>query len=320
VVANNTGFLLRYLSGKFTTSRPEQFYLIDEDYASWENAVHPDVLTYFRALRITSLIEKLADIVRDKGPCSEAVILASRKLTIPLSYESDVLVNTAGDATIDEFEEEVFAEQNGESRRDIAKRTLIRFFESTEEENRLREIMRRLPEVLQSFRADFDIFNSQFSFDKAREEFERKKLDFIVKTNAASTDVMNKLIAIPVGQGLLASQMKRGADGYGINGALLAGSIVFAVIAAMCIANQTLTIRQIQQDLRDEKKVLQERSAPTYERLKGMISALDNRLSFHKYVVPIALAALILVTTVMTVMAYNTSESSTPQLSSPATR
>ena len=150
-----------------------------------------------------------------------------------------------------------------------------------------------------------DLYISGFSFDKVREEFEKKKLDFVVKINATSSDIMNKLIAIPVGQGLLASQMKSDAALIAVNWALLAGSIIFAVIALMLLVSQVNTLIQIKQELAHERETLKRRANPTYSQLKGMIKALNRRINLHCYWLPATLVVLLLITTTITVSTFN---------------
>jgi hypothetical protein len=305
VIANNVGALLRLNQGAFLGQPPAEFYLIDEDHASWEPARHTDVLAYLRALKVVALLRRLADVVRERADSAgEAIILATRKLAIPMVYDSRVLAHVAEQADIDSFDTDVFNEHHKDARRDIAKRVLVRFFDAVPETERFSDFLRRLPEVRQTFLADFDVYASGFSFDKVREEFERKKLDFIVKTTTASSDVMNKLIAIPVGQGLLVSQMKREASLAIVNWALLIGSLVFAIIALVLIANQVITLRHIREELRAEKNILRERAAPSFDRLKGMIASLERRLNLHISALPAALILLLIATTTMTCIVF----------------
>lgn len=305
VVANNMSALLRDGHGRFYGEQPESYYLLDEDYASWEDAAHEDVLAYRRAIRLVGIIKRLEDVIRDRhGTAGEVVLIASRKLTVPLIYESTILRRVASLSVIEKFEEDVFRDHHRDARKDIAKRVLIRFLDSVPEGERFSDFMTRLSELHQSFMADFDIYSSGFSFDKAREEFERKKLDFIVKINAATSDVMNKLIAIPVGQGLLVSQMKKEAGYELVNFALIVGSIVFVVIAVILIVNQVKTLRHIREELNTEKKILKEKARPTYEKLRGLIGSLEEKLQHHIFWVPVGLALLISVTTTITFVAY----------------
>jgi hypothetical protein len=305
VVANNMSTMLRDGQGKFHGEQPESYFLIDEKYASWEDATHEDVLAYRRVLKVVALLRKLEDVFRPRpGTAGEIVLLSSRKLVVPIVFDSTVLRRVPPQSVIDDFEEDVFRDEHRDTRKNIAKRVLLRFLDSIPENERFSDCLTRLPELRQAFLADFDIYASGFSFDKAREDFERKKLDFVVKINSSTTDVMNKLIAIPVGQGLLVSQMKREVGLELVNIALLLGSSVFVIIAGILIANQIKTLMHIREELNAEKKILQERARPTYEKLRGLIDSLEGRLRHHIIWVPVGLGLLISVTTAMTVIAF----------------
>ena len=305
VVVNNVATLLQLSQGRYLGKSPENYFLILENYASWEEATHSDVLAYKRALKVVALLMRLADFNRDRvGTAGEAIVLASRRLSIPIVYGSGILGRVSGQNEIDALEEAIFNDHHRDARRDIAKRVLVRFFDAVPENDRFSDLLSRVPELLQAFLADFDIYSSGFSFDKAREEFERKKLDFVVKINAATSDVMNKLIAIPVGQGILVSQMKREVGLELVNWALLIGSFIFALIAAVLIINQINTLKHIQEELVAEKNTLYEKARPTYEKLKGLISSLERKLRHHVVWVPVALGALILVTSAITLIAF----------------
>lgn len=305
VVANNVATLLQSSQGRYLGRNPENYFLILENYASWEDPTHSDVLAYKRALKIVAFLKRLADFNRDQiGTAGEAIILASRRLSVPIVYGSGILGKVAGQNEIDAFEEAVFNDHHRDSRRDIAKRVLVRFLDSVPENDRFSDFLTRLPELHQAFLADFDIYSSGFNFDKAREEFERKKLDFVVKINGATSDVLNKLIAIPVGQGLLVSQMKREVGFELVNIALLVGSFIFVFIAIILIVNQRKTLIHIREELNFEKKILREKARPTYDKLSGLISSLEGKLSHHIFWVPIGLGALISVTTAITVIAF----------------
>ncbi|WP_394539893.1 hypothetical protein PRJ39_04635 [Lysobacter enzymogenes] len=307
VVANNVGTLLRFNQGAFLGSPPAEFYLINENHASWEAAKHDDVLAYERALKVVDWVRRLADVMKEKAgtAAGEAVILATRKLNLPLVYDVGALSHVAPLEDIEGIDADVFSEHHHDARIDIAKRVLVRFFDSVPEADRFAGVLRRLSEVRQAFLADFDVYASEFNFDKAREDFERKKLDFQVKINAASTDVMNKLIAIPVGQGLLASQMKPEIGMELVNASLLFASVIFAVVAVAVLVTQINTLLLIRAEWRIEKELLNERASPTFGRLKDMIGKLEHRLNFNIWCVPIALGLLLAASTAMTFVVAN---------------
>lgn len=305
VFVENIGALLRYNSGQFKTHAPQNYYLLQENYASWEPERHSDVLAYERTRRVLHLVRKLADVVRKTEDGGEdAIFLTSRKLVIPFIYDVRALDKVASDEQVSAFESAVFDEHHVKARGEITKRVLVRFLDYVDEAERFTDLLARIPVITQAVLADYDLYASDYSFDKVREEFERRKLDFIVKLNSAGSDAMNKLIAIPVGQGLLASQMKTAQEHGLSNLALLMASLIFAVIAAMLLVNYVLTLRQIRSDLWTEKRLLEEKAAPVAKKLKPMISELDDRIGLHLWAMPAALTALLLVTTVFTVLTY----------------
>lgn len=305
VVANNIGLLLRFAHGAFLSAKPQEFYLIDENYASWEVPSNPDVLAYDRALKVANLVKRLSDAQNPRSDTGgEVILFAGRKLLLPIFYDSTSLIKAAKGTEIDSLESDVFGAHHLDARRDIAKRTLIRFLDALPEGDRFGYLLSVIKEVRQAFLADFDLYVSGFSFDKIREEFERRKLDFVMKINASSADALNKIIAIPIAQGLLVSQMKREVDYHWINVALLTASLVFAVIALALIANQINTLSNVKAELLTEKRLLSEKSPPTFQRLQGMFSALEKRLTIHSKLVPGMLIMLLVLTTLITYLAY----------------
>jgi hypothetical protein len=306
VIANNIEMLLLYNQGEFLGKAPADYYLIEEDYASWEMTANESLLAYQRTIKIISFLKNIADVTQAKAnTAGEAIFFATRKIVMPLHYDAKSLVSVPSDAEISSFRDELFQEHHKTARQDIFKRVITRFFDQELESDRFAEFMRRFREIKLAYDADLDLYISGFSFDKVKEEFERKKLDFVVKVNATSSDVMNKLIAIPVGQGLLASQMKSDAALVAVNWALLAGSIIFAVIAFMLLASQVNTLIQIKQELAHERDTLRRRANPTYKKLKGIIKALNRRINFHCYWLPATLMVLLLVTSIITVSTFN---------------
>ncbi|MCF5092159.1 hypothetical protein GIW57_18585 [Stenotrophomonas sp. PA-6-5C] len=305
VVAQNVGALIGHNMGRFQVQAPEAFYLIDEDYALGEGAVPEIVGAYLRCIEFSELLRLVADDFRPgAGSAGTAIILTGRKLSIPLTYQQWVLDDVPSEKALADSRCAIFEDHLKTGRIEALKRVLVRFLFNVSAEQRFEVLLKSWEEIVQAFLSDFDIYASGFNFDKAREEFERRKLDFVVKMNAASSDAMAKLIAIPVGQGLLASQMKTDASYAVVNHALLTASLVFLLVAAMLIAAHVLTIRQVGSELKAESDMLRQRALPTYTQLRPMIHQLQTRIRFHQWAVPIIMSILLLVTSGMTFVAY----------------
>ncbi|MBD9377625.1 hypothetical protein [Pseudoxanthomonas sp. PXM04] len=305
VFVNNIGMLLKYDGGKFLYTEPSNFYLIQENYSRGEVPVHKVVEQYRRAIRIVDFIRQIADDIRqDASGSSSAVFLTSRKLLVPLTYQNWDLDKVVEDSEIEEIENEVLKEHHGEARKDIARRALVRLLAGVQQDERFSTFIRSMRNFRESFLADFDIYISAFNFDKTRDDFERKKLDYVIKLNAIGNDAMGKLLAIPVGQGLLASQMKNEVELALANKALLVGSFIFAVIALMILISYVLSILHLRDEFNVEVKILKERSFPTYRKLAPMVRGLKFRIQVHLWGIPGVMLTLLAVTTCLTLSAY----------------
>ncbi|WP_353250999.1 hypothetical protein [Salinisphaera sp. T31B1] len=306
VLANNIASLLAYNGGRFLGEMPRNFYLIEEDYAAGEVPVHAHVAQYQRVLRVVEFIREIADDVREASDADGyAVFLTNRKVGVPLIYKHWDLDHVGTDTEIDEIFASVFNQHHEDARKDIARRAIVRMLAGVAREDRFSSFVRSLRHFKETYLADFDIYASAFNFDNARDDFERKKLDYVVKLNSIATDAMGKLIAIPVAQGLLASQIKPEAAMAVANQALLVASFIFAAIAIIIILSYSLSIHQIESELKSEVKLLKSQSRLTYEKLKPVINRLELRICIHLWGIPVIMVALLCVTTAMTYYAYS---------------
>jgi len=238
------------------------------------------------------------------GTAGEAVFLTSRKLVVPIIYQHWDLKYIPETEELDAAVRDVLNHRHDDARKDIARRAIVRMLAGTSADERFSAFIRMFGTFHETFLADFDIYASSFNLDKVREDFERKRLDYVVKLNSVGSDALGKLITIPVGQGLLASQMKSEQSMLATNNALLIASYIFAVIALMIIASYVLSILQVANELKSEANVLKDRSQPTYSKLKPMIDRLGIRIAIYKFAIPIVMACLLAVTTYVTTLAY----------------
>ncbi|TAA41482.1 hypothetical protein [Pseudoxanthomonas winnipegensis] len=305
VVAQNVGALISYNMGRFQVEAPETFYLIQEDYALGEGNIPKVVASYLRCIEFAEILKRVGDDFREgTGEPGTVTILTGRKLSIPLTYSQWLLDDVPMEEALAQSRCAIFEDHLKIGRLDAMKRVLVRFLFNVTPKQRFEVLVKSWDEIMQAFLSDFDIYASGFNFDKAREDFERRKLDFVVKMNSTSSDAMTKLIAIPVGQGLLASQMKTDAAYAIVNHALLTASFVFLLVAAMLVTAHILTLRQVGSELRAESDMLRQRAMPTYTQLRPMIEQLQTRLRFHQWGVPIVMSILLIVTTGMTLVAF----------------
>jgi len=170
--------------------------------------------------------------------------------------------------------------------------------------HRFSEFLKQFDDLIHIYRTDFELFKDEFNFETAREAFEQKRLEFVLKLDSTGTDVLNKLLAIPIGQGLLVSQLKPEASASLGNIALVLSSLVFAFIAAALISNQKHSLDQIETEIGQQKILTTSRFPLLGERLKSNFAALAARAKWHRRL-PWMLGFLLVFTTLYTVYAFS---------------
>lgn len=302
--------LLSYQYGKYQSKPPEEFYLLDEDFARGER--HPPTAALRQFFSLPALKEFLKFVSDfDSGVAAPTyVILAEGRIDIPFRVTAEDLQHLPNPDWIAEFLEEVSSPPLSDAKKRIVRRVMYRFLNAWPSEQRCGQLARSFVAIRESYAADYTLFESDFNFDKLKEDFQRKQSDYLSKLGATTTDAMSKLLAIPVAQGLLASQMKAGQ--LLLNSALLAGSVVFAIIAVLVLINQRSAAEHILSEVKKERTDLQQRYPEQYTRLSASYRVLVGRAETSTWM-PLVLGVLLLVLTAFTAGVFVVVSNQPPQ-------
>jgi hypothetical protein len=301
-IAANLSSLLSFQSGIFLKEPAPEYYLVDEDYSS-ANApsIGSAIESYQRIPRLLGFLERAADIASRDG--KTLVYLGDNRLDIDIKYTVSDLAFVPTQSDVDLLEAEIFSSPFVSTKVGIFKRILKRFLESMEPRLRLGQLMRTWVAIVEAFHADFGLYESEFNFEKVREAFEQKKLDYVLKLNSATSDSLTKLLAIPVAQGLLVSQMKSDAGAVLANWALVFGALVFATIALLILLTHKHSIDQISEEVKLDRKVMEQRYPVQYQRVKAMYTSVESRARLAGWY-PWVLGAVLALATLLTVYAF----------------
>ena len=300
--AANLTSLLAFQSGIFLKEPAPEYYLVEEDYSNEETPLAGSAIESYKHIpRLLSFLERAADVASTSG--KTLVYLQDKRLDVEIKYLSSDLAFVPKPEEVDLLEAEIFSSPFASTKVGIFKRVLKRFLETVEPSSRLGQLMRTWPAVVESFHADFSLYESEFDFEKVREAFEQKKLDYILKLNSATSDSLTKLLAIPVAQGLLVSQMKPDASAVLANWALLLGALVFAAIALLILLNHKHSIDQIGEEIKLDRQIVEQRYPAQYLRVKAMYASVASRAQLATWY-PWVLGAVLFLGTLFTVYAF----------------
>ena len=290
--------LLSYQQGLFLSNAPPEYFLLEEQYATGDAHVPDTVQAYQRIPKLCELIRSVADVVLDDGtPSPTFVVLGGKRMDIGVNYNISALMAFPAATSIEALAVELQGPPFVDAKKSLFKKVIVRLLETVPQERRFTELVKRFDVARQLFAADFDLYSTEFNFEKVRESFEQKRLAFVLQLNNTTSDLLGKMLAIPIGQGLIVSQLKSDPAASVGNMALMLGSFVFAAFAVLLIVNQQQSLKQIKAEIEMENEVLERRFPQLYQRVEEMFKALRRRASLHTWAFPVVVLTLLIATT-----------------------
>lgn len=227
-------------------SVPAQFYLADIDFlyeGDYESAP-PTVRSYIDAVTLVGLFSPpLADHIVPKG-VPKLIFFHGEKFELLLEYTQEDLAGLKGVATF--AKDFINTEAHVEQKRTIVKSILLEMKkEIGAEKFHIGLIMSRFDEFSRRVSSSYQLYVSEFSFQKIKAEVEKSKFEALSKINKVFSDIQNQLLAVPVALIIVCGQMEAG-NGFSLkNFFILVGSLVFAIFMFFLILNQRNTLRTI---------------------------------------------------------------------------
>lgn len=286
-------------------SPPRRFYLADIDYLFTERETNvPELVKgYLDASLFASTLNDISDHSLPLVP--KAIFLQGEKLELSLSYSSSDLIKLEGlDQFISDF---VKAEIHKEQKATIIKGVLIEMLKSNEIDRlTLSCLIKRFPEFLDRVNANYQLYVSEFSFEKIKEQVESEKFEFTLKLNKVFSDIQNQLLAVPIALVLVSSQMKM-ANGLSLlNMSIWCGVLVFGVFMSLLIRNQRSTLNAIKLEIDSQWHNIQSKHKYVADRLGTHYYYLRRRKkSQHLFLMLVSLIVSVSIAVSTILLLYN---------------
>lgn len=292
-VSQNLDDFLAYQDGIFlSSSRPQEWYLIDEDYLSGEPIKSPLVDAYVRLPALLAFFRDVFDFVAPKGTREVLVVLAGKKSEIPIFYKASDLSRYPSDSSIENVRDDILHAPQIAAKKELFKRSVVRFLEGVEMEARFIALFSGLEVITRSYEADRDNFFSEFEFEKLAEQFERKRQEFMLKVDAVCGDLLTKVLAVPIGQAIVVSQYKDTGGALG-NVSLLVGSALFTLIGIAFVLNQVHSIKEIRSNATREKREIENKYPLLHGRVSTTYTAVLTRVNWYGRALPVLVTVLL---------------------------
>lgn len=261
---------------------PTEFYVASNDFLFKEGHNNtPELISnYLNASQLASALIEISDHALKKSP--KAIFLHGEKLELPLSYsEEDLRPLENLDQFIINF---VHADIHKDQKATIIKVVLIEMLKSNEIDRlTLPCLIKRFDEFIDRINANYQLYVSEFSFDKIKSQLETEKFEFTLKLNKVFSEIQNQLLAVPIALLIIGSQMKQ-SEGFSLmNTSIWCGSLVFGLFMSLLIRNQKSTLNAIKLEMESQWSTMQRKHKYAAERLGFHYKQLNKRYLLQRW-------------------------------------
>lgn len=172
------------------------------------------------------------------------------------------------------------------------------------EEKRLEYLFRNFSEFSKRINENYQLFVSEFSFDKVRLEYEEAKRDYFLKINDIFSSIQAKMLGVPISIVLTAIELNDPENSSDDLSTLLIriAIIVYSIFMFMLLINQNHTLKSIKEEYTSQMKRLKYHYTAQYEQIGDILGELDKRALFQK--VLLKFCAVIVVLLVLAVIFF----------------
>ena len=261
---------------------PNRFYIHNLHFfysGAIDESTPPAIVQYSQAVRLFNALKNVADDTRTFGGSESLIFLHHTKLAITNTYNSFDLDEIPG---LREFEEEFSrTATHQKQKKTIIKNVLFDVF-GDDKEVQLGSVIGRFAQIFEKSEASYQLYVSEFSFEKVKEEVEKEKLEFTAKLNKVFSDIQNQLLAIPAALILIGGQMKPAASWSITNFLIFFGALVFSILMNLLIRNQSHTLEAIKLEIDEQWRLIRGRHSHVAGQFEDSYSQLDTRYEHQR--------------------------------------
>ncbi|HTV87365.1 MAG TPA: hypothetical protein VME63_18365 [Dyella sp.] len=259
-----------------------RFYLADIDYLyeAGDEKAPVEVKLYFEAAKLFRLLKSVADYVNEFGAYKSLVFLQKTKLELAPDYEVKDLKEVD---CLDYFDANfVQSDIHKEQKATIIKTVL---FEKFVDSPRITtaDVIAKFGAILDGVKSNYELYVSEFSFQKVKEEVEKDKLEFTSKLNKVFSDIQSQLLAVPASIILVGGQMESASHWSLKNVLIWVGALVYAVLMDLLVSNQRNTLEVVKAEIEEQWELIRGRHQSIAEKFSKSYGYLDNRYKHQRH-------------------------------------
>jgi len=253
---------------------PEHYYICSIDYHNKKRSTPKAISNYQQTVKLINLLKTICDHSDFNTGSLELIFLCKNKLTILVNYE---ISNDIDLSDLNLLLSSLSSEPHKTQKVQIFKNLLLELLINIPSEERFNHILLCFNDLYSRFKDNYNMFLSEFTFERIREEIESRKLEFTARLNKIFSDIQNKILAIPIALVIIGTQFKN-EDKLTLNNTLiLGGSIVFSILMFILLLNQKQSLDAINDSIDSQKDNFRKKYASLFNQFESIFIKLETR-------------------------------------------
>ncbi|MGC3830323.1 hypothetical protein [Pseudomonas aeruginosa] len=260
---------------------PANFFIAELDYlhSANSNDKPPQVAAYLDMISLVESLSKIADHGTEPA-ATKLIFFHKEKIELLLTYGCEALTAIPGLARFREkfIDDDIHSEQ----KQTIIKSVLLELSKEFEGQPFSIELLRnKFEEFSRRVASGYQLYVSEFSFQKVKAEVEKSKFEFISRINKVFSEIQNQLLAVPAALIIAGSQFETAEKITLKNSLILGGAIAFTAFMLLLIVNQRNTLRSIFNEIDNEWTLIKNKHNAIKAQFDQQYDALESRYKYQ---------------------------------------
>lgn len=265
---------------------PSKFFLADLDclYEGDASRLPAQVQQYLAATQLYEILGRAADHKGGIGSTKTLIFLHKEKIEFVPDYITADLCELLGMAV---FKANFIESETHEEQKQTIVRTVLLEMFTGRRSVPFAELLTKFGDLVEKVNASYQLYVSEFSFQKVKAEIEKEKLDATTKLNKVFSDIQNQLLAVPAALILVGGQMENTANWTSKNLSIWLGALVFSVLMSLLVRNQRHTLTAVKQEIDQQWLQIRGKYHSVADRFEDTYRQLDKRYKHQVWLIRI---------------------------------
>jgi hypothetical protein len=282
---------------------PQRFYLVEENFFFSTDTTPPNdglIGQYFKAIEFIDVLKKVADLAIPESTPDRLIFLGTKKLYLTLQYSSESLRELVD---LDEFVKNfITSDTHKNQKKEIIKSVLLEMAHGRNQIS-VRDLLDRFNDFKERVNNNYDLYLSEFSYEKVKAEIIEEKLEAITNLNKVFSDIQNQLLALPIALLLLRGQIEFSESITVKNLIVWFSFLIFSFFMLILVRNQWSTLQAVKNQIDQQKEQLRSKYQAIAARFETDFTEVNKRYCRQQLTLSIIgfiiIAVLIAVTIIM---------------------